>query len=77
MLGRNVEAVLIRVSGSLAVARFGQQDLVFLVQHVAEAFVKQKTEDVSLVVPCIDRAAQDVRGTPQMTFKILLRQFAY
>ena len=74
MFGRNVEAVLVRVGGFLAVARLGEEPLELLVPHITEPLIEQQAEDVLLVVPGIDSAAKDVRSPPELSFQFLLRQ---
>ncbi len=72
VFGGNVEPMLVRVGSFFAVTRLGQQRFVLLIPHVAQPLIEQQAEDVLLVVAGIDRAAQDVRRAPQMSFKFLL-----
>ena len=70
----DMEAVLVRIGRVLPVSGLGQQNLEFLVPHVAEAPVEQQGEDVVFELPRIDVAAQDVRRLPEVPFKFRLRK---
>lgn len=64
MLGRDMEAMLFRVSRLITVAGLGKQLLEFLVPNVAKPLIEKQTKDVLLVVPSIDMTAKNVRRLP-------------
>jgi len=69
----DMETVLIRIGGFLAVASLGQQSFELLVPYVAQPLIEQQAEDILLIVSSIDSAAQNVRRTPQVPLKLRLR----
>ena len=72
-LGRNLEAVVLRVGGELRVAAgFLQRGLRLLVEDVAEALVEQQREDELLVVARVDGPAQERGRAPEVGFELLL-----
>lgn len=70
---RDVKAVFVRVGGLFLVARLLQDRFVLLLSQVAEALIEKEREDVGHVRAGVDRAAQNLRGSPEMVFKLLLR----
>lgn len=70
----DVEAVLFRVGRQRGVAIPREPVLILLLPHVREALEEQQAENVVLVVPRIDRPAQDVRRPPEVGFQLRQRQ---
>ena len=74
----DLKAVVLRELGVFLVAAgFRQRGLVFLVVHIGDALEEEQREDVGLEVGGIDRAAQDVRGFPEMGFKLAVASVEY
>ena len=72
-LGRNLEAVVLRVGGELRVAAgLRQRGLRLLVEDIAQALVEQQREDELLVVAGVNRAAQEHGRAPEVGFELLL-----
>ena len=68
----NLEAVVLGKAGVFFVAAgLLQGRLVLLVVNVREALEEQEREDVGLEVRRIHRTAQDVRGLPEVGFKLI------
>src|ERR1019366_1342412 len=64
---RNLEAVVLRVSGELGIAAgLSERSLRFLIKDVAEALVKQKRKNELLVVAGVDGAPQEHGGAPEI-----------
>ena len=67
----NLEAVILREQGGLLIfAELFQRRRVFVVMDIREALEEQQREDVGLKIRRIHRAAKDVRGLPEMGFKL-------
>ena len=67
----NLKAVVLRELGIfLVTARFRQGRRVFLVIDIRDSLEEEQREDVGLEVGGIHRAAQDVRGLPEVGFKL-------
>ena len=68
---RNLEAVVLRELGIfLVTAGFRQRRRIFLVIHIRDALEEEQREDVGLEIGRIHRAAQDIRGLPEVGFKL-------
>ena len=72
---RNIEAVLLGVRGDFGVVVLGQALLVLLFPDVAQTLKEKKAENIVLVVARIDRSAEDIGGTPEVTFQMREGQF--
>ena len=72
-LRRDLETVVLWVSGEVVVAAgFLQCSLRLLVEHIAQAFVKQQREDELLVVAGVNGSAQKRGRAPEVGFELLL-----
>ena len=50
----------------------GQRRLVFLFPHIGDTLEKQQRENELLVIACVDQAAQQDGGAPEIAFEFLL-----
>src|ERR1041384_7274974 len=70
----NAEAFVRRGARVTGVAGVCESRGVFFIPHVRQPLEKQEREDVLLVVAGIDEPAQQIGGTPQVRFQLLLAQ---
>jgi hypothetical protein len=68
-----LEAVVLQEQRKVLIsARIPQCGNDLLIEDIAEALLEQQREDELLVVPRVDRSAQEHGGSPEVGFELLL-----